>query len=46
MIIGEIVNMVENNMKWKINLFIGNYNVKFKIDIGVDIIVICEDFFC
>lgn len=46
MIIGEIVNMVENNMKWKINLFIGNYNDKFKIYIGVDVIVIFEDFFC
>lgn len=46
MIIGEVVNMVENNLKWKINVFIRNYNVKFKIDMGVDVIVIFEDIFC
>ena len=42
---GETVNMVENNSKWKTNVLIGNHNVKFKIDTGVDVTVIPEDIF-
>ena len=36
MTIGETVNMVENNLKWKTNVLIRNHNVKFKIDAYAD----------
>ena len=45
MTIGETANMVENNSKWKINVLIGNHNVKFKIDTRADVTVIPEDIF-
>ena len=45
MTIGETVNMVKNNSKWKTNALIGNHNVKFKIDTGADVTVIPEDIF-
>ncbi|XP_029192721.2 uncharacterized protein LOC114959009 [Acropora millepora] len=45
MTIGEAVNMVENNSKWKTNVLIRNHNVKFKIDTGADVTVIPEDIF-
>ena len=45
MTIDETVNMVENNLKWKTNLLMGNHNVKFKIDTGVDVTVIPEGIF-
>ena len=45
MTIGETVNMVENNSKWKTNLLIGNHNVNFNLDTGADVTVIPEDIF-
>ena len=45
MTIGEAVNMVEDNSKWKTNVLIRNHNVKFKIDTGADVTVIPEDIF-
>ena len=45
MTIGEAVNMVENNSKWKTNVLIRNHNVMFKIDTGADVTVIPEDIF-
>lgn len=46
MIVNEVVNIIEILEKWCINLLIGNFEVNFKIDIGVDVIVIFEEVFC
>ena len=38
--VNEVVNTIETSEKWRTNLFIGNSEINFKIDIGAEVTVI------